>query len=186
MAFLKGNGNVMVTDSEFEMLVTQYYQPLYRFALSLTGAEAEAGDLTQQTFYVLETKNDQLRDRGKIKSWLFTTLHRQFLNSRRHQARFPHFDLDSVEAELPSAQSQSFDNVDAEAVLEALKKVEEPHQAAVALFYLEDYSYLEIAEILGTPVGTVKSRISRGIAQLKHILLGSNVNTLTPESKYHG
>ena len=56
-------------------------------------------------------------------------------------------------------------------VLTALARVDEVYQAAVALFYLEDYSYKEIAAILELPVGTVKSRISRGIAQLRKILM---------------
>ena len=56
-------------------------------------------------------------------------------------------------------------------VLPALAKVDEIYQAAVALFYLEDYAYKDIAVILDVPVGTVKSRIARGIAQLREILL---------------
>jgi RNA polymerase sigma-70 factor (ECF subfamily) len=62
--------------NEFELLVSQFYEPLYRFAFSLTGTEADACDLTQQTFYIWATKGHQLRDRSKVKSWLFTTLHR--------------------------------------------------------------------------------------------------------------
>jgi hypothetical protein len=61
--------------------------------------------------------------------------------------------------------------VDSAEVLIALGKVEEVYQAAVALFYLEDCSYAEIADILEVPTGTVKSRIARGIAQLREILL---------------
>ena len=56
-------------------------------------------------------------------------------------------------------------------VLLALARVDEVYQAAVALFYLEDYSYKDIAEILEVPVGTIKSRIARGIEQLRRILL---------------
>jgi RNA polymerase sigma-70 factor (ECF subfamily) len=61
-------------------------------------------------------------------------------------------------------------HVDSSQVLAALKRVDEVYQAAVALFYLEDCSYKEIAEILAVPVGTVKSRIARGIMQLRGIL----------------
>jgi len=52
------------------------------------------------TFYVLAAKGHQLRDVSKVKTWLFTTLHREFLESRRHQSRFPHFELAQVDAEL--------------------------------------------------------------------------------------
>lgn len=167
----------MAADLDFEELVTQYYQPLYRFALSLTGMEADACDLTQQTFYICETKGAQLRDPHKIKSWLFTTLHREFLNGRRHQNRFPHVELEAVSTELPPAPADSFADVDAPAVLEALANLEEPFHAPVALFYLEDYSYNEIAEILEIPLGTVKSRLARGIAQLQQLLLGATITS---------
>ena len=75
---------------DFEVVVARYYESLYRFALSLTRDVTESADLTQQTFYVWGTKGKSLRDPTKIKSWLFTTLHRQFLETRRRQSRFPH------------------------------------------------------------------------------------------------
>ena len=62
--------------------------------------------------------------------------------------------------------------MDASQVLPALAQVDEVYRAAVALFYLDDLSYDEIARVLNIPVGTVKSRLSRGIAQLRNILLG--------------
>ena len=59
---------------DFEQLVDQQYAPLYRFALSLAKSEADAADLTQQTFFLWASKGDQLRDSSKAKAWLFTTL----------------------------------------------------------------------------------------------------------------
>src|SRR3974377_822390 len=86
---------------DFETLVGRFYRSLYQFALSLTQTEADACDLTQETFYVWATKGHQLRDAGKVKSWLFTTLHREFLERHRRQTRFPHVDLDQAMDELP-------------------------------------------------------------------------------------
>src|SRR5580704_5969959 len=86
---------------EFESLVERFYAPLYQFAFSLTRAEADACDLTQQTFTIWAAKGHQLRDVSKVKTWLFTTLHREFLDSRRRQTRFPHSDLEAVADELP-------------------------------------------------------------------------------------
>jgi RNA polymerase sigma-70 factor (ECF subfamily) len=137
----------------------------------LTRAEAEAQDLTQETFYVWASKGSQLRDRSKVKAWLFTTLHRAFLGTRRRNTRFPHQTLEEVGAEDLPAFSPDFTNAaDCPEVLSALAKVDGVYQAAVALFYLEDCSYQEIAEILEVPMGTVKSRISRGILQLRQLL----------------
>lgn len=160
----------MAATGDFESLVTRYYEPLYRFAFSLTRSEADSCDLTQQTFYVWATKGHQLREFQKVKTWLFTTLHRQFLESRRRQTRFPHQDLEAAECELPTIPPETISQLDGAKVLAALARVEEHFQAPVALFYLQDYSYKEIAEILGLPLGTVKSRISRGIGQLQKML----------------
>lgn len=155
----------------FESLVKQYYEPLYRFAFSLARTEADACDLTQQTFYVWATKGHQLRDQNSAKTWLFTTLHRVFLQSRRRETRFPHEPLNETDDQLPLTYPVMASELDWEQVLEALGRVEENYQAAVALFYLQECSYGEIAEILEVPIGTVKSRLARGLGQLKKMLI---------------
>jgi RNA polymerase sigma factor (sigma-70 family) len=157
-------------DLDFEKLVELHYQALYRFAFSLTRNASEAGDLTQQSFYILAKNGGQLRDRTKAKSWLFTTCHREYLGRRRRIVRFPETDFEQAEPELP-AIAPRLESADAPALLEALAKVDPSFQAAVSLFYLEDYSYPQIAEILEIPLGTVKSRISRGIGQLQRLLV---------------
>jgi RNA polymerase sigma-70 factor (ECF subfamily) len=156
---------------DFEQVVSCYYEPLYRFALSLTRMEADACDLTQQTFYIWATKGHQLRDRSKVKAWLFTILHREFLYIRKRAVRFPHFELSDANGELPTISPEIVNKLDSARVLEFLGQVQEPYQAALNLFYLEDYSYKEIADILEIPLGTVRSRISRGIAQLQRLIL---------------
>ena len=112
-----------------------------------------------------------MQDRTKAKSWLYTTLHRAFLESRRRITHFPQLELTEAEAELPDVEPDLVSRLDAKAVVQLLGQVDEQFQAAVALFYLEDYSYNEIADILEIPLGTVKSRIARGLAQLKALVL---------------
>ena len=90
----------MADKVDFESLVARYYAPLFQFAFSLTRNEADACDLTQQTFTIWATKGHQLRDTSKVKTWLFTTLHREFLESRRRRTRFPHSDLEAAADEL--------------------------------------------------------------------------------------
>jgi RNA polymerase sigma-70 factor (ECF subfamily) len=156
---------------DFQSLVDLHYGPLYRFAMSLTRTESDACDLVQQTFLTWAIKGHQLQDISKVKSWLFTTLHRAFLESRRRFTRFPHLEITEAEAELPNIEPDQMSHLDAQEVLQLLSRVDEQFQAAVALFYLEDYSYNEIASILEIPLGTVKSRIARGLAQLKELVL---------------
>ncbi len=169
---------------DFEQIVSLHYEPLYRFAFSLTRTEADACDLTQQTFYIWATKGRQLRDRSKVKSWLFTILHREFLNVRRRAVRFPHFELSEVTEDLPVISPEVANTLDAARVLESLGQVQEPYRAALSHFYLEDYSYKEIAHILEIPLGTVRSRISRGMAQLQRtILMGRDTTSLQAMSE---
>src|SRR5258707_1113852 len=147
----------MPADTDFEGLVNLYYPSLYRFALSLTRHEGDACDLTQQTFYIWAQKGHQLLDRAKVKSWLFTTLHREYLQHRRKVARHSDVDLSEAEHELPETPTTPLSSVDGEAVLEALARLDRTFQAPVTLFYIEDYSYADIAQILEIPLGTVKS-----------------------------
>jgi len=161
---------MMMSDEHFEKLVTEHYESLYRFALNLTRSEFEAGDLTQHTFYTWARKGHQLRDVSKVKTWLYTTLNRAFLETRRRQVRFPHHELETVEHQLPTISPDVVDRSDSTQVRAALAKVDETFRSAVALFYLEDCPYKDIASILEVPIGTVKSRIARGLAQLREIL----------------
>ena len=160
----------MAESLDFENLVASHYQPLYQFAFSLTRDEAESCDLTQQTFCIWATKGHQLRDLSKVKTWLFTTLHREFLGSRRRQTRFPHMELDEAATELPVISPEAICRLDSQQVLTALAQVDAIYQAPVALFYLQDYSYKEIAEILDVPLGTVRSRLARGIGKLQRLM----------------
>lgn len=156
---------------EFEQLVQLYYEPLYRFAMSLTRADTEAADLVQDTFVTWAQKGEQLADHSKAKAWLFTTLHRHFLQGHRRASRFPHLEIEATLGELPNVEPQVVNQLAAEELLEFLRRIDPQFQAAVALFYLEDYSYGEIAVILEVPLGTVKSRIARGLAQLKEMVV---------------
>jgi RNA polymerase sigma-70 factor (ECF subfamily) len=166
----------MDSSTDFESLVTRYYRTLFQFAFSLTRHEPEARDLTQQTFLVWGTKGHQLRDASKVKTWLFSTLHHEFLKSRRRQTRFPHYELEQVSDELPVVTPAMVDQMDAKNVVEALGRVDDLYQAPLALFYLEEHSYKEIAEILDVPIGTVESRIARGKAQLQKIVFNTTAD----------
>ena len=155
---------------DFEGLVQEYYMPLYRFGLSLSRKESDAFDLTQQTFLTWASKGHQLRDASKVKTWLFTTLYREFLTRKRQSDRFVEVESDEQFAEPLHVALSAVDALDAGIVQQALHALEERYRAPVTLFYMKQYSYREIAEILAIPIGTVMSRISRGKAELRERL----------------
>jgi RNA polymerase sigma-70 factor (ECF subfamily) len=156
---------------DFEKLVEAHYAALYRFALSLARNEMDAADLTQQTFYIWAEKGRDLRDPSKAKAWLFTTLYREFLGGRKHEARFPKVGLEEMPEEAADNVPLAADQIDAASVLDALGKLDENYRAPLTLFYLREFSYTEIAEVLNVPIGTVMSRLSRGKMQLRQALL---------------
>ena len=156
-----------VTTAQFEAIVDQYYEALFRFAVSLTRDESSAGDLVQNTFLIWAKKGHQIQDASKVKSWLFTTLHREFLGGKRRQKRFPTHEVESVERELPTVASKAYAQTDAGVVLDALDEIAEVYRVPLTLFYMQQHSYQEIAEQLDVPIGTVMSRLSRGKAQLR-------------------
>ena len=155
----------------FTQLVDAHYAALYRFALSLAKSPADAGDLVQQTFFIWATKGHGLREASKAKSWLFTTLYREFLHGRRRDVRVTSIeDLPPGESDVAAEDVDRAARMDAASVVAALQAVDEVFRAPLTLFYLEDLSYAEIAETLGVPIGTVMSRLSRGKAQLRAVL----------------
>jgi RNA polymerase sigma-70 factor, ECF subfamily len=156
---------------DLERLVNELYPSLYRFGLALTRSEADAADLTQQTFYLWQTKGHQLRDGSKVKNWLFTSLYREFLAQKRYEKRFiateEMAESASAEPEVATCVMNKLDGAMAE---KALLSLHENHRAPLSLFYLQQHSYAEIAEILEIPIGTVMSRICRGKRKLRELL----------------
>jgi RNA polymerase sigma-70 factor (ECF subfamily) len=94
---------------------------------------------------------------------------------RRKVVRFPHSELEEMEHELPVIAPEMVNALDSTRAVELLGRVGEPYQAALTLFYMEDCSYKDIAEILNVPLGTVQSRISRGLAQLQQLVTNPTI-----------
>jgi RNA polymerase sigma-70 factor, ECF subfamily len=146
-----------------------YIDSLYGTALRLTRRPADADDLVQDTYLKAFRAADQFERGTNLKAWLFTILHNTFRNMRRHDVRSP-VDVDSETVERAAdvmAQDQTPEQLltretldaDLQAALDALP---EAFRQAVWLRDVEEFSYAEIARMLGVPIGTVMSRISRG------------------------
>lgn len=155
---------------DFEQLVEDFYMPLYRFALSLSRRESDAADLTQQTFLLWAKKGHQLRDASKVKTWLFTSLYREFLGRKRQQDRFVDVENNPEAISAQIVPATVVNQLDSEIVQRALLALDEIYRAPLTLFYLQQLSYKEIAETLELPIGTVMSRISRAKDHLRKAL----------------
>lgn len=154
--------------SEFQDLVDAHYEALYRFAMSMAKNRETAADLVQQTFCIWAKKGDQLQDRSKAKTWLFTTLHREFLAYARKAKRFSDEELtEAVAGKVESVEDDADRQMDAARAVQLLGELDETFRAPITLFYLQQHSYKEIAEILDIPIGTVMSRISRAKEMLR-------------------
>jgi RNA polymerase sigma-70 factor (ECF subfamily) len=157
----------------FEEVVENFYGNLYRFALSLCRNSHTASDLTQQCFLIYARKGHQVLDDSRLKSWLFTTLYREFLGlmrRRNHEQALTRLDAVRAEQAAGSTASEPRRQLDGRLAMEALQRLDAVFREPLALFYLGDHSYKEIATILDIPIGTVMSRLSRGKAELRKSL----------------
>jgi len=161
------------TDAEendgFAREALSYVDSLYGTALRLTRRPADAEDLVQETYLKAFRASDQFERGTNLKAWLFTILHNTFRNLRRHDVRNPvDVDSDTVERAVDLVgQEQTPEQLLTRATLDAdlqaaLDALPEAFRQAVWLRDVEEFSYVEIAKMVGVPIGTVMSRISRG------------------------
>jgi RNA polymerase sigma-70 factor, ECF subfamily len=167
--------------SAFEREALDCVDALYGTALRLTGNPADAEDLVQDTYLKAFRSASQYRPGTNLKAWLFTILHNTFLNRRRRAVREPiSVEPDEIERASASLGASSptpeqlllRETLDAD-LRSALDALPESFREAVWLRDVDEFSYAEIASMLGIPIGTVMSRISRGRRLLYEQLAGT-------------
>ncbi len=154
-------------------LVTDHHAVLYRYAYRLTGSAADAEDLTQQVFLVVQSKIHQLREFSNPRGWMFAILRNCYLASRRKRspllAGSVGMNIDAIPEKVPSD-----DEIDREQLQTALDALPDDLRMVLVMFYFEGCSYREIAERLEVPAGTVMSRLSRAKGYMRAKLIGSS------------
>jgi RNA polymerase sigma-70 factor (ECF subfamily) len=157
---------------------------LYNVAFKYTGNRYDAEDLVQETLYTGYNKFEQLRDMRKFKSWMFTILRNHFLKSQRKNTPLRTDEFEDEIDYLSQIESVSLRQdgasvyerkEEAENIQLILDKLPEKYKTVLILYYMEDSSYQEIAEMLGVPIGTVMSRLSRARQTMKKALLRSTI-----------
>ena len=155
-------------DAAFEKIVLRHQKPLLNFFCRLGVPISDAEDLAQQTFVRLHRYRASYERTAKFTTYLYLLARQVRVDEVRRRVRAERT-RDAFHAEVAYRESLP-DDAPPLCLQDALDQLDEPHREVVVLGMLRDLPYQEVAEILGVPVGTVKSRMHHALRKLREIL----------------
>jgi len=168
--------------ADFERQVRPYLGQLYPAALRMTRNPADAEDLVQDTLAKAYTAFGQYTPGTNLRAWLHKILANTFINSYRKRKREPaiapgadpaadwHPGTDPLAGPARSAEAEALARITDTAIVDALRQLPPEFRTAIWLADVEGYPYREVADLMGTPLGTVMSRLHRARGKLRHTL----------------
>ena len=170
----------------FAELVNQYKGMVLNLVARMSGKVESAEDLAQEVFVRVWKGIDSFRGDCRLSTWVYRiALNLAIAESKSARSRSQFLDIDDPTVERgPQFVHDGEDNpyreevILKEQMLRLLPSMPEKHRTAVVLFYLKQLSYNEISEIMGVPVGTVKSYLFRGKAWLREQMFGDEIEDL--------
>lgn len=168
---------------EFERIMMEHIDSLYNTALRMTRHRADAEDLVQDVCSRSYRFFDQFKRGSNAKAWLLTILRNTYINDfRKNSKRPPTVSLEKVgpledssrqegfPAFSPFASAEDLEQLSSDTVRAAIDELRDELKMVAILFYVEELSYKEIANVVGCPEGTVMSRLYRVRKQLRNKL----------------
>ena len=168
--------------AEFDHLLREHVPALYRAAYRWTGAVDRAEDLVQELLVRLFPKLDELRELDRIRPWALRVMYRIFVDQvRRNRSSPVQFIADEREDSSGEEGQEFIDPADGpaelleqqltqERLVAAWESLGAEHRVVLSMHDIEDYSLPELAEMMGVPIGTLKSRLHRARAKLRELL----------------
>jgi RNA polymerase sigma-70 factor (ECF subfamily) len=187
--------NPAATTAGFDEDIRPYLDQLYPAALRMTRNPADAEDLVQETLTKAYTAYHQFTPGTNLRAWLHRILANTFINSYRKTKREPAISTgadpnqdwqvghDPLTGPARSAEAEALDKMTDSAVLAALRELPDDFKTTIWLADVEGYPYREVAAMMGTPIGTVMSRLHRGRGKLRQQLAARTAHA--PRSAVH-
>ncbi|MCG8605650.1 sigma-70 family RNA polymerase sigma factor [bacterium] len=175
------NPSVLEKRREFQEVAFEHMDSLYNTALRMTKNEVDAQDLVQDVYVRAYRFFDKFKRGTNFKAWIFKILTNTFINQYRKKTSQPyHIEFDKVQhnyegdkvgdsfEQLVDSLDDNYDMLFDDEIKRALQALSDDFRMVVILADIESFSYKEIARIIGCPIGTVMSRLSRGRRQLQN------------------